>query len=1053
MCAKSEFLAFKSRVSVCGRLWSVLVILGGIHSACVGQATPKESQPLHWTHWMQGGDVNLGEARAHFDNQTESRSESRSCGAKPFERWAWWMQERGGLKTRPKPESWWEASEAWRMNAAASATQSVNALSWSFVGPRDVPVHGGAGRINRLVIDPSDEDLWYACAPSGGLWHSVDAGGHWEVLGIDVLAPLGATDVWVDPNNSDHLWLATGDGNGGDTYSIGVLETWDAGMTWDPLELAFEPSQGRRIHAISPHPTDPLTLLVSTDLGVFKTNNGGTTFDLTLSGLTRDAIWLNDTAVVAAIESQGIRKSIDGGNTWSPRTLPEGNGLGRIQIAAEHVGPGESRDTLYAIGGQFFQQNFLAFWRSVDGGESWEAQITRITGPNLLGYTVTGADNAGQAFWDLCIEVDPEDANRVLTGGVNVWETMDGGVTWNCPIHWQGALEAKYAHADQHDIVFTSTGEAILANDGGVFVWNGDVVEDRSKGLDITQGYAIALNPLVQGQLLIGTQDNGTNLLKPDVEARILDGDGFEGFFDPNEQDRLYASAYYGLLYRSDDGGRTMSSIATYLQSSGPNELGAWQTPFQMHPGVPGRIVAAKKSLHHSDDGGNSWTTWDGMGTVRSTAMALTALDAEAALVAKNDDLHWRDSVSMSFETIAGLPGEYIGDVAIAPDNMSEWWVTFADYTEGIQVWRTLDQGETWENISDGLPALPIHRIVPLPDGQWVCGSDLGVHVWDEATGMWEHLGTGLPLAPIVDIDVDSLLSRLVISTYGRGVWSLPMPTAADLGAAVVQVIAPKTQCLGTLAGAAQIHGTGTSGLNEFACLLTASNGVNAVEDTLWVSLNDPLLPGQQVVLDAFQIDVPQPGSWELTLTLWSPEHGALGPEFKTQLWSSGLGHEMTLSWWGDCENVDMRWDLRESESNDLVLLSVPLAAGDTVQQTWCLTEGCYEILWSDQGGDGFSGSDCGEYGGFTLTGPFDEILASEEGTDFGNALTTSVCIDVPWCFADYNGDGMRSVDDLLVLLSDFGCIGSCEADNNQDASVGVSDLMGMLSVYGTSCF
>ena len=997
--------------------------------------------------------MDLEKARQSFDAQPESRLESRSCGVKPFERWTWWMQEHGGLNKAPRPESWWEASEAWRSSRAQSAAQAANGLPWSFVGPRDVPIHGGAGRINRLVLDPSDSDHWYACAPSGGLWHSLDAGEQWEVMGIDALAPLGATDVWIDPNDGDHLWLATGDGNGGDTYSIGVLETFDAGMTWDPLELAFEPDQGRRIHAISPHPSDPMTLLVSTDLGVFKTSNGGTTFDLTLTGLARDAIWLNDSAVIAGVEGQGVLKSVDGGETWSPRELPEGTGLGRIQIAAEEAGANESRDTLYAIGGQFFQQNFLAFWRSVDGGETWEARITRLTGPNLLGYTVNGADNGGQAFWDLCIEVDPADASRVLVGGINVWETLDGGATWNCPIHWQGALEAKYAHADQHDIVFGASGGVILANDGGVFVWDGAEVEDRSRGLDITQGYALALNPLVQGQMIVGTQDNGTNLLKPDVEARILDGDGFEGFFDADVEGRLYASAYYGLLYRSDDGGRTMTSIATYLQSSGPNEVGAWQTPFQMHPVVPGRIVAAKKSLHFSEDGGDNWITWDGMGTVRSSGLALSAMDAEAALVAKNDALFWRDAESMSFESIAGLPGEHIGDIAIAQNNLSEWWVTFADYTDGTQIWRTLDQGESWEDMSAGLPTLPIHRILELPGGQWVCGSDLGVHLWNGTTGNWEDMGTGLPLSPVVDLDVDTLLSRLVVSTFGRGVWSLPLPSAPELGAAVVQVIAPKTQCLGTLTGVPQIQGTGTSGLTEFACLLTASNGSSVVADTLWASLSESLLPGQTALLDAFQLSVPAPGNWALELTLWSPTHGALGPAYRTQLWSSGLGHEMTLSWWGDCENVDMRWSLNDAETNEVVLLSVPLAAGDTMQQTWCLTEGCHEIVWSDVGGDGFSGANCGESGGFELKGPFGDILAAEEGTDFGDALIVQICIDVPWCFADYNGDGMRSVDDLLALLSDFGCFGSCEADNNADGAVGVADLMGMLSVYGSTCF
>ena len=42
-------------------------------------------------------------------------------------------------------------------------------------------------------------------------------------------APLGASDAWIDPNDLDHVWLATGDSNGGDTCSIGILETWDGG--------------------------------------------------------------------------------------------------------------------------------------------------------------------------------------------------------------------------------------------------------------------------------------------------------------------------------------------------------------------------------------------------------------------------------------------------------------------------------------------------------------------------------------------------------------------------------------------------------------------------------------------------------------------------------------------------------------------------------------------------------------------------------------------------------------------------------------------------------
>lgn len=1002
---------------------------------------------------MHGEQADLKLALETFDEQATHFTAQRSCGAKPFQRWSWWMQTRGGLNAVPNPESWWTASKLWRNQLSSSnSTSNSSVESWTYVGPEGIPVHGGAGRINRIKVDPSNPDHWYACAPSGGLWHSMDAGNSWEVLGADVLAPLGATDVWVDPGDSGHMWLATGDGNGGDTYSIGVLETWDGGDSWSPMELSFEPGQGRRIHAISPHPNTSGSFLIASDLGVFKTTNGGQTFDLTASGLTRDVIWVNDTCAIAAVENQGILKTWDSGDTWTPVSLPNINGLGRIQIAGQSMSQTGIRDTLYAIGAQYLYSNFLGFWQSTDGGDTWNAQITNVTGPNLLGYTLTGVDNAGQAFWDLCIEVDPNDASRVLVGGVNIWETTDAGQSWSCPIHWQGALEAHYAHADQHDITFLNNGDVLLANDGGVFVWDGADVEDRSEGLEITQGYAVALNPHVQGQWLVGTQDNGTNLMKPNVDARILDGDGFEGFFDPTNPSRLYASAYYGLLYRSDDGGRTLTNIANYYQSSGPNEVGSWQTPFQAHPAIPGRIVAAKKSLHFSDDGGETWTTWDGMGTVRSTSMALTALDPNAALIAKNDDLYWRDSESLAFEAIAGLPGDQIGDVAIEIENPSSWMVCFSSYVENQQVWRTLDQGDTWQNMSTGLPTLPIHRIVELPGGEWVCGSDLGVHIWNEASSSWETMGAGLPLTPVVDLDVDTLLSRLVVSTYGRGVWSIPLPSSPEEGAAIIKVYAPDTQCLHQLTGTPTAYITGTAGMTELACLVTATQGSVAVHDTVWAVLESPLTAGHTVTFEPFDLDIPTSGAWEVMLQTWSPNSGVLGPDYSTTMWSSGLGHKMSMTWWGDCENVDIRWELRNTDTGEPWAVSIPLAAGDTLTQEWCLTEGCFDLTWYDAGGDGFSGEDCGEPGGYTLKDPFDDILASEEGTNFGSETTIAICIDVPWCEMDYNGDGMRSVEDLLTLLSDFGCPVNCITDANGDGPVGVADLMDVLSVYGTSC-
>ena len=200
-------------------------------------------------------------------------------------------------------------------------------------------------------------------------------------------------------------------------------------------------------------------------------------------------------------------------------------------------------------------------------------------------------------------------------------------------------------------------------------------------------------------------------------------------------------------------------------------------------------------------------------------------------------------------------------------------------------------------------------------------------------------------------------------------------------------------------------------------------------------------------------MEVPFEGEVEIQIQPLNNAGLTVGQVHSEKLWSSGLGHTMTMTWWADCENVDMAWDLyRDDAPSDALLASIPLAAGDTLETTWCLSQGCHSFVWTDQGGDGFSGDDCGEPGGFVLRGPFGDVVHQAQEVTFESTLGFDFCVEVPWCFADYNGDGERTVNDLLTLLSEFGCTGGCFADNNFDGSVTVGDLMNMLTVYGNSC-
>ncbi|MDA0728997.1 MAG: hypothetical protein O3B70_00390 [Bacteroidetes bacterium] len=1028
---------FLSLLIGCGPLW-------GQHD---------ERSVVHWSDGMSRPDVSLQESQRQFNAYFESNEKGRSRGIKPFERWSHWQTHQGALQQSAPLGGWWKASEVMRSQWQPAVDGGEG---WTYLGPVNVPIHGGAGRINRIKLSPNDPSVWFACAPSGGLWRTHDAGTTWQVFGADVVAPLGATDVWVDPDNEAHIWLCTGDGNGGDTYSIGVLESWDGGLSWDPLPVQFEPNQGRRIHAIQTHPENQDIRWVCTDIGILGTQDGGTEFEVVLPGAVRDVVWVGESEAVAAIENVGLTRTSDGGLTWVNIPLPStDNSVGRIQVAGQTWSTGTDssagRDTLYAVAGHYFQQNFLAFWRSTDRGLTWEAMATKLSGPNLLGYAINGADNGGQAFWDLCIAVDPQNAKRVLVGGVNVWETMDGGMTWNCPLHWQGAYEAKYTHADQHDLRFHPDGSVLLANDGGVFRWYGDHVEDLSDGLNIAQGYHVATHPTEPLSWLLGTQDNGTMLSSAAYDARILDGDGMQCFFDPNVPNRLYASAYYGMLYRSDDGGRTMNNIATYFFSGGPNEIGAWETPFMAHPAVPGRIVAAKKSIHMSDDGGLTWSSLGGLGSVRSTVLTLSQTNPDFYLVAKNHVLYLKSNVQDDFQQVDGMPGAQIGDVILG-DSDSQWWVAFETYNAGEQVWFTPDGGSTWQNRSAGLPALPIHDLAFLSTGMLVCGSDVGVHAWSEEQQSWDVLGDGLPLVPVVEMDEQEGAHRLVVSTYGRGIWSMLLPDRPELDVAMATIDAPQTQCMFSLEGTPVALNVGQTTLTELSWHLSVVGEDWSHEEEYVTTFADPWMPGELRSLSTFQLEVPHAGEYQIVVHAQGLSDNATAFSASRSMLASGLGHVTTLTWWGDCENADMRWELVREDGQDIVTLGAPLSPGDTVSTSWCLTEGCHSLVWNDLGGDGFSGSYCGETGGYTLQGPFGEVIDQAYGLDFGSQLEVSFCVEVPWCFADYNGDGHRGVDDLLMLLSEFGCLQNCPADNDLDDLVGVGDLMNMLSVFSLGC-
>jgi len=72
-------------------------------------------------------------------------------------------------------------------------------------------------------------------------------------------------------------------------------------------------------------------------------------------------------------------------------------------------------------------------------------------------------------------------------------------------------------------------------------------------------------------------------------------------------------------------------------------------------------------------------------------------------------------------------------------------------------------------------------------------------------------------------------------------------------------------------------------------------------------------------------------------------------------------------------------------------------------------------------------------------------------GSCTSDSNNDGIC-DIQLCPEDLNSDGYITIQDLLLILSDFGCTSSCENDITQDGYVAVDDLLQVLSEFGNTC-
>jgi len=189
------------------------------------------------------------------------------------------------------------------------------AVNFTTVGP-------DGGTVVSLMIDPSDPATVLAGTWGDGVYKTSDGGKNWHRESDGMQAGF-VFDVTIDPDRRPH-YLAS-------AYEHGVYESKDGGKSWYQTRgmkdgtvvysIKFRPGNSNIVYAAVRFPTI-YTSPPQYPGGVYKSIDGGSTWNLTSSGLPNDYVY--DVAIdprypnvmYTAMHQTGVYKSTDGGASW-----------------------------------------------------------------------------------------------------------------------------------------------------------------------------------------------------------------------------------------------------------------------------------------------------------------------------------------------------------------------------------------------------------------------------------------------------------------------------------------------------------------------------------------------------------------------------------------------------------------------------------------------------------------------------------------------------------------------------------------------------------------
>jgi len=708
---------------------------------------------------MSFGEI-VSEGEAFFDTY----GRGQHTGYKAFKRWEYWMKRcldaDGHMMSKSQVL---ENFNAFKESQSSDSKRKIKNIPWTDLGPTIAGNTTGwsshLGRISAMGVDNDNPDHIIVGSPTGGVWKTTNCGDDWTPI-YDHEDLLDIYSLAINPHDSDDYFVGTWGG--------GIRRSLDGGLTWFDVTGVTRQS---RIVDIKVSPADPKVVVAINEGGnVFQSRNGGYRFDNSLvhnATLYDVEFQPGSDNVVYVSGKNAVYKSFDGGWSFVELDGPWKNSQADYNPLMMAVTP-QDPNYLYVLEGD--NGGFGGLYLSTNGGESFSIQSNNANGDNnIMGYDKNR--KGGQAPRDMDIAVNPNDKTEVHVGGIMSFRSYDSGANWTQTSHWLRDNPLPFIHADV-DIMQYVDGRLFFGTDGGLFISDDGAqsFQDKTTGLSIRQFYRIEVSE--DGEDVVGgSQDNGTGVYRSESGWwDFLGADGMEPVIDKDDKNIIYASIQYGFVYKTKDGGQSLTGGV--FQSPG---RGDWVTPIIQDPIAPNTIYQGKRQVYKSEDGFVTWAAISNFSMNNPQDTFMQEIDISPQdnkyIVAGFEEQVFKTTDGGSSWTDISPPFAFsnVNYISIHPHDKN--WISMTLSGTDNRVVQSTDGGLTWNNIMDNLPDLAAECVLyeggPL-NGIYVA-MDPGVYYKNTSMQQWMLISQNVPNVIVAELEISGC--KLYAATFGRGVW------------------------------------------------------------------------------------------------------------------------------------------------------------------------------------------------------------------------------------------------------------------------------------------